>query len=60
MICGMTYNDANGVSGTNPQTISSFVMQPVNATISMGIATAVAATGTTIDVSMPYTADDND
>ena len=53
----LTYNDTNGVNGTNPQTVSSIVM-PVNATAA-GTATAVAATDTTIDLSMPYSADGN-
>ena len=53
----LTYNDADGVSGTNPQAVSAIVM-PANVTTA-GIATAIAATDTTIDISMPYTVDGN-
>ena len=53
----LTYNDADGVSGTNPQTISSIVMS-ANATAA-GAATAVAASETAIKISMPYTVDGN-
>ncbi|HEC16626.1 MAG TPA: CSLREA domain-containing protein, partial [Sedimenticola sp.] len=53
----VTYNDADGVTGTNPQTISSITL-PLSATTA-GAATATAASSTTIDVSMPYTEDGN-
>ena len=52
----LTYNDVDGVNGTNPQ---AFSIVPTNATTA-GTATAVAAaTGTTINISMPYTEDYN-
>jgi len=53
----LTYIDADGITGTNPQTVSSVVM-PWDSTAA-GSATAVAASNTTIDVSMPYTGDGN-
>ncbi len=55
----MTYNDADTVSGTNPQTVLNITLPtPVNSTTA-GVATAVAASGTAIDISMPYSDDDN-
>ena len=53
----LTYNDADGVSGINPRTVSNIAM-PVYSTVA-GTATAVAATDTSIAISMPYTVDDN-
>jgi len=53
----MTYNDGDGVTGTNPQTVSSIAL-PVNST-TVGVATAVSASSTSIDVSMPYSNDIN-
>ncbi len=53
----MTYNDTDGVTGTNPQTVSSIAL-PVNST-AVGSATAVSASTTSIDVSMPYSNDGN-
>ena len=53
----MTYNDSDGVTGTNPQTVSSIVL-PVDSTAA-GTATAVSASTTSIDVSMPYSNDGN-
>ena len=53
----LTYNDGDSVTGTNPQTVSSIVL-PVNST-TVGTATAVSASSTSIDVSMPYSNDIN-
>lgn len=53
----MTYNDVDGVTGTNPQTVTGIVM-PSNATVA-GTATATGATMSSISVSMPYTSDTN-
>ena len=50
----LTYIDTDGVSGTNPQTIS-----PQAKATTTGPATAVAVSGTAIEISMPYTADEN-
>ncbi|MEW6219312.1 MAG: DUF2341 domain-containing protein [Thermodesulfobacteriota bacterium] len=52
----MTYNDGNGVSGTNPQTVT--VTMPKNPTTT-GTATATPANGVALHISMPYTDDVN-
>ena len=55
----MTYNDADGFLGGQPttQTVSSITL--VNNGTTAGVATAVFAGGTAIDVEMPYTDDSN-
>lgn len=53
----MTYNDTDGVTGTNPQTVTSIVVTD-NRTAA-GTATAVSNSISTIDVSMPFTNDSN-
>lgn len=53
----MSYNDTDGVTGTNPQTVSNISLL-VNTT-TVGSATATAASSTSIDVSMPYSNDAN-
>lgn len=53
-----TYNDADGVTGTNPQTISNILI--VFTTTTVGVATATDGGARDIDVSMPYTDDTND
>src|SRR3990172_8919371 len=53
----MTYNDVDGVTGTNPQTVTNINL-PYNST-TFGAATATAVDNTTISVSMPYTDDAN-
>ncbi len=53
----LTYNDADGVSGTATQTISGIALTHNSTTV--GSATAVKASDSSIDVSMPYTGDDN-
>ncbi len=53
----MTYNDADGVTGTNPQTVNNITApQPVT---TAGAAAATAAGSSSIGVSMPYTDDSN-
>ena len=51
----MTYNDPDGVNGNNPRT-ASVVMPDYETTV--GTATAVMASLTSIAVSMPYTDDE--
>src|SRR3990172_6805300 len=53
----MTYNDTDGVTGTNPQTVTNIIL-PNNTTI-VGVASAAAGSATSINVSMPYTGDIN-
>lgn len=53
----MTYNDADGVNGTNPQTVTSIPLT-FNST-SAGTATVAAASSTSLSVSMPYTGDND-
>jgi hypothetical protein len=52
----MTYNDADGVNGTNPQVVTVVMLDNKTTT---GTATAVMADLTSIAVSMPYTEDYN-
>ncbi|TAN52704.1 MAG: hypothetical protein EPN21_03305, partial [Methylococcaceae bacterium] len=53
----VTYNDADGVTGTNPQTVTPIVL-PIWSTAA-GTAAAANAGITSISVSMPYTNDAN-
>jgi fibronectin-binding autotransporter adhesin len=53
----MTYNDTDGVNGTNPQTVTNITLTHDSTTV--GSATATAANATSISVSMPYTGDNN-
>jgi parallel beta-helix repeat protein len=52
-----TYNDGDGVAGENPQLLDAVTL-PLHAT-TVGAATAVRDTSTSIRFSMPYTGDDN-
>ncbi len=51
----LTYNDGDGVIGTNPQTVSNITLTFNSTTV--GTATATAAGDHSISVSMPYTGD---
>ena len=53
----MTYTDADGVTGTNPQT--AFGVTTLSNATTTGTATALAASATSINVSIPYTVDGN-
>lgn len=53
----LTYNDADTVGGTNPQTVTNITLL-TNST-AVGSASASAASSTSIGVSMPYTHDAN-
>ncbi|MCP4046370.1 MAG: hypothetical protein GY732_10315, partial [Gammaproteobacteria bacterium] len=53
----MTYNDADGVNGTNPQTVNTILL--VNNSTTVGSATAIKASETSIAVTMPYGDDNN-
>lgn len=52
-----TWNDADGVTGTNPQIISN--VTPTFGNTTVGTATATQASGSSVTVSMPYTGDVN-
>lgn len=53
----VTYNDADGVTGTNPQTVSNITVPFYSTTA--GTAAAVLGGSNSISVSMPYTNDGN-
>jgi hypothetical protein len=53
----MTYNDADGVNGTNPQTVTNVTLNHDSSTV--GTATATADSDTSITVNMPYTGDND-
>jgi hypothetical protein len=53
----MTYNDTDGVNGTAEQIVTDITL--ANNATTAGTATAVAASSSTIDFSMPYTGDEN-
>ncbi len=56
----MTYDDADGVNGTNPQVVSAIVVTPSNVNTTTAGNAAVGTAGlTSIAVSMPYSDDDN-
>ncbi|MBT0652291.1 glycine-rich domain-containing protein [Geomobilimonas luticola] len=53
----VTYDDPDGVNGTNPQTFTGIAVTDTRTVT--GMATATAASTTTIAVTMPYLADSN-
>ena len=53
----VTFSDGDGVNGTNPQVVSGIEL--VDSATFVGTAPAVKASDTSIDISMPYTSDDN-